>query len=85
MEWTKDDFFITTDKSKIDLDYVHEFLAHSYWAEKIPIDIVRRSIDGSICFSVFYLNQQIGFARVITDEATFAYLADVFIDEKFRV
>jgi GNAT superfamily N-acetyltransferase len=84
MEWTKDDFSVTTDKNKIDLNYVHQFLTHSYWAEKIPIEVVQRSIEGSICFSVFYLHQQIGFARAITDEATFAYLADVFIDEKFR-
>lgn len=84
MEWTKDDFLITTDKEKIDALYVHQFLSKSYWAENIPIDIVERSIEGSLCFSVVYLNHQVGFARVITDEATFAYLADVFIDENFR-
>ena len=84
MEWTKNDFIITTDKSKIDATYVHRFLSHSYWAKNIPMETVQKSIEGSLCFSVFYLNQQIGFARVITDEATFAYLADVFIDENFR-
>jgi GNAT superfamily N-acetyltransferase len=84
MEWTKNDFLITTDKSRIDVSYVHGFLTNSYWAEGIPVETVQRSINGSLCFSVIYLNQQIGFARVITDEATFAYLADVFIDEKFR-
>ena len=84
MEWTKNDFIITTDKSKIDATYVHHFLSHSYWAKDIPMETVQKSIEGSLCFSVFYLNQQIGFARVITDEATFAYLADVFIDENFR-
>lgn len=84
MEWTKDDFIITTDKSLIDVNYVHWFLTSSYWAEGIPIETVQRSIDGSLCFSVVYLNHQIGFARVITDEATFAYLADVFIDQNFR-
>lgn len=84
MEWTKDDFLISTDKSKIDVNYVHWFLTHSYWAEGISIDTVQRSIEGSLCFSVVYLNHQVGFARVITDEATFAYLADVFIDENFR-
>ena len=80
----KDDFIITTDKSKIDVSYVHQFLTHSYWAKNIPIETVHRSINGALCFSVFHLQQQIGFARVITDEATFAYLADVFIDKKFR-
>ena len=84
MEWTKDDYTITTDKSLIDVNYVHSFLTNSYWAEGIPIEIVQRSINGSLCFSVNYLNHQIGFARVITDEATFAYQTDVFIDENFR-
>jgi GNAT superfamily N-acetyltransferase len=84
MEWTKHEFLITTDKSKIDIEYVHWFLAHCYWAERIPIEVVQRSVEGSLCFSVVYLNHQVGFARVITDEATFAYLADVFIDENFR-
>ena len=84
MEWTKDDFSISTDKNRIDVNYIHRFLTHSYWAENIPVETVQRSINGSLCFSVFYLNQQIGFARIITDEATFGYLADVFIDENFR-
>lgn len=84
MEWTKDDFLITTDKNMIDVNYVHWFLSNSYWAEGIPIETVQKSIEGSLCFSVVYLNHQVGFARVITDEATFAYLADVFIDENFR-
>lgn len=84
MEWTKDDFTISTDKGHIDLDYIHDFLSHSYWAEGIPKETLERSIKGSICFSVFYIEEQIGFARVITDEATFAYLADVFIDGRFR-
>ena len=84
MEWTKNDFIITTDKSKIDATYVHHFLSQSYWAKGIPMETVQKSIEGSLCFSLFYPNQQIGFARVITDEATFAYLADVFIDENFR-
>jgi GNAT superfamily N-acetyltransferase len=84
MEWTKDDYIITTDKSLIDVNYVHWFLTNSYWAEGIPFKTVQSSIDGSLCFSVVYLNHQVGFARVITDEATFAYLADVFVDENFR-
>ena len=84
MEWTKDDFIITTDKKKVDIAYVHWFLSRSYWAEGIPADTVERSIAGSLCFSIVYLNHQVGFARVITDQATFAYLADVFIDENFR-
>lgn len=84
MEWTKDEFLITTDKRKIDALYIHQFLSRSYWAEGIPLETVEHSIEGSLCFSVVYLNHQVGFARVVTDEATFAYLADVFIDENFR-
>ena len=84
MEWTKDDFTVTTDKSKIDVAYVHRFLTHSYWAENIPVEVVRRSVSGSLCFAVLHSGEQVGFARVITDEATFAYLADVFIDEAYR-
>ncbi|RYY00324.1 MAG: N-acetyltransferase, partial [Gammaproteobacteria bacterium] len=75
---------ISTDKSKIDIGYVHRFLSSSYWAENIPLDVVQRSINGSLCFGVYEGEKQIGFARVITDEATFAYLADVFIDEAHR-
>jgi len=84
MEWTKEDYRISTDKSQINLAYVHQFLSHSYWAQNIPVEVVRRSVEGSLCFAVLYEQEQIGFARVITDEATFAYLADVFIDERFR-
>ena len=84
MEWTKDDYRISTDKKKINVDYVHKFLSQSYWAENIPFDVVRRSINGSLCFALFLGERQIGFARVITDSTTFAYLADVFIDENFR-
>lgn len=84
MEWRKDDYRISTDKNELNVDYVHHFLSHSYWAENIPLAVVRRSIEGSLCFGVFYREEQIGFARVISDEATFAYLADVFIDERFR-
>ena len=84
MEWTKDEFEITNDPSRIDVHYVHHFLSRTYWAEGIPLETVQRSIDNALCFSVVYLNHQVGFARVITDKATFAYLADVFIDPHFR-
>ena len=79
------EFFITTDSVKINLNTVHQFLSQeSYWAKDVPIEIVKRSIENSLCFSVFYKDQQIGFARVITDKATFAYLADVFIIKEYR-
>src|ERR1051325_10218088 len=84
MVWQKDDYCITTDKRRIDLPYIHAFLSSSYWAQGIPEDTVRRSVEGSLCFSVFHKDQQVGFARVITDGASFAYLCDVFIDESYR-
>ena len=84
MNWQKDKFTISTSREKIDVDYVTAFLSRSYWAEEIPKEIVQKSIDGSLSFGVYEGDKQIGFARVITDEATFGYLADVFIDERYR-
>jgi len=84
MEHQKDDFLISTDKNRIDIDYVHRFLSNSYWAKDIPRSTLKRCIDGALCFGVYHDSNQVGFARVITDEASFAYLADVFIDENYR-
>lgn len=79
------DYTISTDKSKLDIEYIHHFLSvESYWAKNIPIEIVKASIEGSLCFGVYHQGIQIGFARVITDYATFGYLADVFIDKDYR-
>ncbi|HYO22936.1 MAG TPA: GNAT family N-acetyltransferase [Flavisolibacter sp.] len=84
MEWTKDDFCVSTDKGRLNVDFIHTSLSKTYWAENVPPRVVQRSVGGSLCFGVYHLHQQIGFARVITDEATFAYLCDVFIDEAYR-
>jgi GNAT superfamily N-acetyltransferase len=84
MTVTKDDYTISTDKDILNIPYIHQFLTTSYWAEGIPITTVQRSIEGSLCFGVYKGPQQIGFARVISDLATYAYLADVFIDEQHR-
>jgi len=78
-EWTKNGYVISTDKSRIDISVVHRFLAQSYWAEKIPLEVVKRAIDNSLCFAIYRDNALVGFARVISDFATFAYLADVFV------
>ena len=83
-EWTRDGFTISTNPARIDLDLVHGFLTASYWAEGIPREVVRRSIEHSLCFGLYQEGRQIGFARVITDRATFAYLGDVFVLEAFR-
>ena len=75
-------FLYSSDKKKLDVNYIHHYLGEeSYWAKNIPREIVQKSIDGSLCFGVYYQEKQIGFARVITDYATFGYLADVFIDK----
>ena len=76
---------ITTDRNRIDLKFVYHYLNKiSYWAKGIPFNIFEQSLQNSICFSVFKDQKQIGFARVVTDKATFAYLADVFIDDSHR-
>lgn len=77
-------FAISTDKSKLDLAVIHDFLKSSYWAENIPWSIVKKSINNSLCFGIYEEKKQVGFARVISDYATFAYLADVFILESYR-
>jgi N-acetylglutamate synthase-like GNAT family acetyltransferase len=77
-------FLISTDRSKLDVDVIHKFLARSYWAEGIPRETVERSIENSLCFGVYDNARQIGFARVISDFATYAYVADVFILEPYR-
>jgi GNAT superfamily N-acetyltransferase len=79
------DYFFSTDKSKLQVDYIHKYLSkESYWAKNIPLDIVKKSIDGSFCFGIYKNGQQVGFARVITDYATFGYLADVLVDKDHR-
>lgn len=79
------DILIHNDASRIDRDYVFHYLHHiSYWAKGRPRSLIEKGIENSFCFIVEKNGQQIGFARVISDFATFAYLADVFIDQKER-
>jgi len=79
------EFRFSTDKKLLDINYIHRFLSErSYWAEGIPIDFVRRSIENSLCVGIYQNTKQVGFARLVTDFATFGYLADVFVDETFR-
>lgn len=84
MEWTKQEFSVTCDPGKQDLDVIHGFLTRSYWAKGIPKETVRRSVEGSLCFAVLHEDKQVGFARVISDFATVAYLGDVFVLEEYR-
>ncbi len=84
-EEEKNDFLISTDKTKLDIAVIHNYLGkESYWAKNIPIKVVKKSIKGSCCFGLYKNNIQIGFARVVTDHATFGYIADVFILEEYR-
>ena len=82
--WRRDGYLISTDASMLDLEVVHGYLSRSYWAAGVPEDVVRRSIENSLCFGVYRGEEQAGFARVVTDRATFAYLADVFVLEEHR-
>jgi N-acetylglutamate synthase-like GNAT family acetyltransferase len=77
-------FLISTDRSQLDVDAIHRFLARSYWAAEIPRATVVRAIENSLCFGVYDGAGQVGFARVISDFATYAYIADVFILEPYR-
>src|SRR5437870_635084 len=72
---------VDTDKTRLDVKLIHGFLINSYWARGIPLEIVERSIENSLCFGLYDDGAQVGFARVVTDYATFAYLADVFVVE----
>jgi GNAT superfamily N-acetyltransferase len=78
------EYQMSTDRQRIDIAAVHAFLTQSYWSPGIPRGVVERAIENSLCFGVYLGAQQVGFARVITDKATFAYLADVFIIESHR-
>jgi GNAT superfamily N-acetyltransferase len=83
-ETTRGPYTISTDVARLDIDAIHAYLTRSYWAEGIPRDLVARSIEGSLCFGLYGGSGQIGFARVITDRATFAYLCDVYVLEEHR-
>lgn len=83
-EWRKDGYVVTTDPSRFDVRAIHSFLTTTYWAKGRPLEVVLRSIRGSICFGLLENAVQIGFARAVTDRATYAYLADVYILESHR-
>ncbi|HMI63089.1 MAG TPA: GNAT family N-acetyltransferase [Puia sp.] len=100
MTITKDEFEISTDRERLDLDFIHEFLSkEAYWSKNIPFDTVKRSADNSLNFGLFHkeradegiertggitTGRQIGYARIITDYSTIAYLGDVFVISAYR-
>jgi N-acetylglutamate synthase-like GNAT family acetyltransferase len=85
LKWENGGFFVKTDPTLLDLKRIHAFLSASYWATGIPKDLVAKSIEHSLCFGIYLSSGlQIGFARTITDRATFAYLADVYLEREWR-
>ena len=84
MHIERDGFHASDDKSLLDIERVHRWLASTYWSRNIPLDVVQRAIAGSDCFGIYTGTQQVAFARLVTDRATFAYLCDVYVDETYR-
>jgi len=84
MKDNRQNFRITTDKKQLNISVIHKFLSGSYWAKNVPVSVIRKSIKHSLCFGVYKGTTQVGFARVITDYTTFAYIADVFVLKIFR-
>ena len=79
-----DTYDISTDPSRLQLEAIHAYLERSYWSPGVPRAVVERAIAHSMCFGVYRGDTQVGFARVVTDKATFAYLADVYVLEEHR-
>jgi N-acetylglutamate synthase-like GNAT family acetyltransferase len=85
VEYRRDDFVISTDRSRLDIERIHDFLTNCYWAKDISREVVIRSIEHALCFGIYDAKgAQVGFARVISDFATVAYLGDVFVLESHR-
>jgi ribosomal protein S18 acetylase RimI-like enzyme len=83
-EWRNGEYLISTDRRLLDLSAIHSFLTASYWAKGIPFETVKKAIEHSLNFGVYKAGKQVGFARVITDHATYAYIGDVYILVDYR-
>ncbi len=85
MEITENNFIFSDDSNLVDVKAVHRYLSEeSYWAMNIPFETVKKSISNSLCFGIYKDIKQVGFARWVTDKATFAYLCDVYIEKEYR-
>ncbi len=84
MEWKREEYLVTDQQQDLDIETIHGFLHESYWARGIPRSIMERAVANSLCCGLYHESHQIGFARAVTDRATFAYLADVFVLESYR-
>jgi GNAT superfamily N-acetyltransferase len=84
-EFKQEDFTISTDPSRLDLPWIHKYLTNeAYWAKGISFSVFQKSVENALCFGVYHQSRQVGFGRAVSDFATFAYLADVFIDTGYR-
>lgn len=83
-EWQRNEYTVSTDPARLQLDVIHGFLVGSYWAAGIPRETVERSLRNSLCYGVYHGEEQVGFGRLVTDFAVFAYVADVFTLEAHR-
>ena len=84
-EWRRPPYTISTDRSRLDLDVIHDFLANeAYWSPGVDREVVARSLENALCFGIYHGAEQVGLARVISDFATFAYIADVFVRPSHR-
>jgi GNAT superfamily N-acetyltransferase len=84
MEWVKDDYRITDDQNQADIDFVHTSLTSTYWAENRTREVVEKSLQKSVLLSLFHGDRQIGFTRIVSDDATFAWVCDVFVHPDHR-
>ena len=83
--WERGDYLISTDRSRLDLELIHDFISNqSYWGQGRTVEVVQRALDNSLNFGLYSGARQVGFARVVTDYATFAWVADVFMIEEYR-
>ncbi|EPW3921733.1 GNAT family N-acetyltransferase [Enterobacter sichuanensis] len=83
-EWRKNNYLVSTDRAKLDVQAMHQYLTRSSWAKGIHLDIVAASVENSLNFGLYHHERQIGFARLVTDYATFAYLCDVYVLEEYQ-
>jgi GNAT superfamily N-acetyltransferase len=84
MKWTKGDFTLYDEREKADADVIHSLLVGTYWAKGRSLETVKKTLAGSLCFSLYEGDRQIGFARAVTDHATYAIILDVVVHERYR-
>jgi GNAT superfamily N-acetyltransferase len=84
MEWSRGEYLLTDDKGRLDLDGIMELLRTSYWASDRPREVMQQGMEHSVCFGLFHRGRQIGFARGVTDQATFTWVCDAIIHSDHR-